>query len=172
VLLIKHQTKQRRCGHPIYNAAMKDYTNFYIVSATVIPVLFLVVIIQNVDVLQAKLTPEQVPSDTLLIMAVATIILICGESAALAGLLGFQSTWSVELAILGLGFPVQVITSSYLRGQAKKTLNAMKAHESWKTRLERIITYTAVWLTRVAIWLPTVITAWAIGIVMGHSHSH
>lgn len=144
---------------------MKDYTNFYIVSATVIPVLFLVVAIQNVDVLRTKVTPTQVPSDILFGMAVATILMVCGESAALAGLLGFQSIWFVELAIWGLAFPVQVIVGSYLRGQSKKTLNAMKASESWNSRSERINTYAVISLVRVAMWLPAVISWVAVIIV-------
>ena len=99
-------------------------------------------------------------------MTATLLILILGESAAFAGLLGFHSVWLAVLVILGLGISFQQIISSYLRGEAEKTLDAMKADKSWDARSERITTHTVVWLTRRTIQLPTGITIAACAIVL------
>jgi hypothetical protein len=137
---------------------MRNYTNFYIATATIMPILFILFAIQNTDILRVRVSRGQVSSDRLLGVAVSVGLLIIAESAALAGLLGFQSMWFVELSIIGLGFSFTAITSSYLVKQIKETVIEMKADPSWKLREERVITRMIIYLTILIAALPGIIT--------------
>lgn len=149
---------------------VKDYTNFYIATATIIPVLYVVFAIQNTDILRSKAISKQAAPDALLNTSASLSLLVIAESAALAGLLGFQSIFFVALSILGLGFSFMAISISYLGKQIEKTLTETKADESWNYRTERITTYIAVWLTGFVMVLPGIIAITAAVIILYRGH--
>jgi hypothetical protein len=146
---------------------MGSHTDFYVTTATIIPVLLLVFAVQNRELLLQNITKAQVKSDVLLGIGTIIAVLTLAETAALAGLLGLQSSPSVAVIIFGIGGATQWMASSSLRGRPSKLLEELKNDEKFReSRAERRGVYFDIWVARILISLPAIITIIAIIIVL------
>jgi hypothetical protein len=136
---------------------MTSRADFYFATATIIPVLFLVFSVQNREFWSREIYENQAESDILLGLGILVGGLTCAEALALAGLLGFRSSFSVAAIILGIGGATQWIATSSLRGRPKKILEDLRRDKAVWAR-ERIGAYFDIWVARIAISLPGVLS--------------
>jgi hypothetical protein len=144
---------------------MTSHADFYFATATIIPVLFLVFSVQNREFWSKEIYENQAESDILLGLGVIVGGLTCAEALALAGLLGFHSSFSVAVIILGIGSSTQWIATSALRGRPKKILEDLRSNKAVWVR-ERIGTYFDIWVARIAISVPGIISVIGAAIVL------
>lgn len=145
---------------------MTSHTDFYSTTATIIPVLFLVFAVQNRELLVQHITKEQAESDVIITMGLIIAVLTLAEAAALAGLLGLQTSLSVVIVILALGGTIQWIASSALRGRPSKLLAELADKPLWADNKARRGVYFDIWAARALISLPTIITIMTIIVVL------
>jgi hypothetical protein len=150
-----------------YDPCMSSHTDFYSTAATIIPIFFLALAVQNRELLSQKITERQVASDVLFGAGVFIGFLTVSEAAALAGLLGLESSISIALIIFGIGLVIQLMAFLAIRGRPGKLLEELRKDEAlWANAKERRSVYNDIWWTRIFIFLPAVITITGIALVL------
>ena len=109
---------------------VEDLSAFYSTTAQIIPVFILVFVIENRQVLTGKVTGTQTPGDVLLGLTITVAALVTGETAAVLGLLGIDSSFSPLIITFALITSLEMVTRSFLR-DARNTLGtAARSHPS------------------------------------------
>lgn len=138
---------------------MAASSEFYATTAQIIPVLVLLFAVQNRETLTTRSFPGHASSDVLVGLSVCMIGLILGEAAALAGLLGVDSTWWPFLIVGSIGIAVQQVITPFIKASRKKLVAEAKGDaEYWSLREDRITTYFSVVLSYIAQYVPMAIT--------------
>jgi hypothetical protein len=138
---------------------VSSHTDFYSTTATIIPIFFLAFAVQNRELSSQNITNRQVTSDILLGAGLVIGSLTVAEAAALAGLLGLQSSISIALIIFGIGLVVQLMAFLAIRGRPGEILEELQKDEaSWANAKKRRGVYYDIWWARIFIFLPAVIT--------------
>lgn len=94
---------------------------FYSTAAQIVPVLLLLLAVENRTLLTRRTYAQQAASEILFVAAAVLGFLMLAECAAIAGLLGSDLRWLPAAVICGLGVGFHTVIAGYV-GPVRKEL--------------------------------------------------